>query len=231
MKILIIAALQQEAKPIITELDLIETTPFDDVLPMRIFTNNSNPQITLVISGADLQHHVENVGTQAAAISALMAIKTFNPDLVINIGTAGGFKEKGAEIGDVYIATQAFYHHRRIPLPKYKAYGMGGYLCDTMPEITDKLNVKKGILSTGDSLDAQPCDLEIMKKHNAVIKDMEGASIVWVANLYKKPVLVMKSVTDFVDYPEENFQDFIKNLNLASHNLKDQVLQILSLLK
>lgn len=229
MKILILVAMYQEAKPLVNELNLKETKPFDEALPMRIFTNSGKPEIILVISGTDPKHNADYIGTQAAAISAVMAIKTFNPDIILNIGTAGGFKDRGAEIGDVYLVTQAFYHDRRIPLPGYDAYGMGGYHCELIPEIAGALNVKKGVLSTGDSLDAQPCDLEIMEKHNAVVKDMEGASIVWVANLYKKPVILLKSVTDLVDYPEENYQDFLNNLHLASHNLKDQFLKILHL--
>ena len=37
-------------------------------------------------------------------------------------GTAGGFKRKGAAIGDAFISSQVANHDRRIPIP-------GGMLC------------------------------------------------------------------------------------------------------
>lgn len=52
-----------------------------------------------------------------AALTAYLAIQTFKPDLVISLGTAGGFKAKGGEIGDVYLSTGFANHDRHIPIP------------------------------------------------------------------------------------------------------------------
>jgi nucleoside phosphorylase len=62
-------------------------------------------------------HGVDNVGTVPAALTAYLAIQTLKPDLVISLGTAGGFKAKGGEIGDVYISTGFANHDRHIPIP------------------------------------------------------------------------------------------------------------------
>ncbi len=62
-------------------------------------------------------HGVDNVGTVPAAVTAYLAVHEFHPDLVISIGTAGGFKAKGAAIGDVFLATAFANHDRRIPIP------------------------------------------------------------------------------------------------------------------
>lgn len=62
-------------------------------------------------------HGVDNVGTVPAAVTAYLAVHEFAPDLVISIGTAGGFKAKGAAIGDVFLATAFANHDRRIPIP------------------------------------------------------------------------------------------------------------------
>ena len=62
-------------------------------------------------------HGVDNVGTVPASLTAFLAIQTLKPDVVISIGTAGGFKAKGGEIGDVYVATAFANHDRHIPIP------------------------------------------------------------------------------------------------------------------
>ena len=35
----------------------------------------------------------------------------------MHVGTAGGFKSKGAAIGDAFVSTQVANHDRRIPIP------------------------------------------------------------------------------------------------------------------
>ena len=62
-------------------------------------------------------HGVDNVGTVPAAVTAYLAVHEFKPDLLISMGTAGGFKARGACIGDVFLATGFANHDRRIPIP------------------------------------------------------------------------------------------------------------------
>jgi hypothetical protein len=60
---------------------------------------------------------VDNVGTVPAAVTAYLAAQEFKPDLIISAGTAGGFRSKGAGIGDVFLAKGFANHDRRIPIP------------------------------------------------------------------------------------------------------------------
>lgn len=60
---------------------------------------------------------MDNVGTPAASLTTYLAAQAFQPDLAISLGTAGGFKAKGAAIGSVFIGTATVNHDRRIPLP------------------------------------------------------------------------------------------------------------------
>ena len=68
-------------------------------------------------AGKCSKHGVDNVGTAPAALTAYLSIQQLKPDLVISLGTAGGFKAKGAQIGDVYISTAFANHDRHIPIP------------------------------------------------------------------------------------------------------------------
>ena len=68
-------------------------------------------------AGKDSRFGVDNVGTPAASLTTYLAAQAFQPDLAISLGTAGGFKAKGAAIGSVFIGTATVNHDRRIPLP------------------------------------------------------------------------------------------------------------------
>lgn len=71
----------------------------------------------LCATGKDAEHSVDNVGTVPAALSTYLACQQYKPDLIISVGTAGGFKAQGAAIGDVFVGTTTVNHDRRIPIP------------------------------------------------------------------------------------------------------------------
>ena len=77
-----------------------------------------------------------------------------------------------------------------------------------------------GKVTTGSSLDMQPCDLEIIEKHGGQLKDMEGAAVAFVCSLFNIPILFVKSVTDLCDSGAETFEEFSRNLHHACETLK-----------
>lgn len=50
---------------------------------------------------------------------------------MINAGTAGGFRSKGAAIGDVFVSTRLRNHDRRLNLPVFCEYGI--HLHEALP--------------------------------------------------------------------------------------------------
>ena len=64
---------------------------------------------------------------------------------------------------------------------------------------------------------------------NSILVDMESASIMQIASWYGKPVICIKAVTDLIDSPTKGGpQVFLKNMELASNNLVDVVMRVLS---
>eukprot|EP00955_Chlamydomonas_euryale_P083324 363838-Chlamydomonas_euryale.AAC.4 len=61
------------------------------------------------------------------------------------------------------------------------------------------LGFKAGVISSGNSLDYTDKDMAIMLEHGVAVKEMEAAAIAWVCDLYHKPLLCVKAVTDIVD--------------------------------
>ncbi|KAK8465155.1 hypothetical protein PHAVU_009G000700 [Phaseolus vulgaris] len=88
------------------------------------------------LSGAD------SIGTIPSALVTYAAIQALQPDLIINAGTTGGFKAKGASIGDIFIISGCAFHDRRIPIPGFDLYGVGLRKAFDTPNLIKELNLK-----------------------------------------------------------------------------------------
>lgn len=231
--VLVIIAMGAEAAPCIEALDLKpEENVFDRRLPMKAYCGHRGEiRLMLVTNGIDPRFGVDQVGTQLAAVSAYAAIQQFNPDMVISAGTAGGFKRAGLDIGEAVISRDSLkFHDRRIPLAGFDAYGIGSYPCANMVQMAEALGLKTKGISTGNSLDMTPTDLEMIEKNHAAIKEMEAAAVAWVAWTMEKPFMALKTVSDFLDSPEQSETQFTRNLVKATKNLSRQLARILDYL-
>jgi 5'-methylthioadenosine nucleosidase len=233
-KIAIVMAMQAEADPLIENLRFCHRPDLvPPGLPFRFYTTVYGQQdLLLVTSGKDPRFQVDNVATVPAALMAYQAIERCAPSLLINCGTAGGIKAAGAMIGDVYLSKDKIcFHHRRIPIPGFWEYGVGSYPVIDSAAIAAALGLKRGIISTGDSLDLCGEDLSLIEQHGAIVKDMEAAAIAWVCYTCKVPMLAVKSITDLIDKAAPTADQFLDNLALASSNLQRQTVAILDFLQ
>lgn len=224
--IAIIMAMQQEAEPVIKALNLKEYkapewSVFSNNMAIKIYKSS----VYLVLNGMCKKNNVDRVGTQAAAISAFMCAELIKPDLIISLGTAGAASTHGFNIGDVVIGKEIFlYHDRRIPLPKFDQYGLGLFpVYKKSAEIAKRLKLKQAKIATGNSLINTSEDLQVLKDHEACVKEMEVASIAEVALNYNIPVLAVKGITDFYDCPEQSAEQFAHNFNLVNNNLSEAI--------
>ncbi|XP_077221152.1 5'-methylthioadenosine/S-adenosylhomocysteine nucleosidase-like isoform X2 [Tasmannia lanceolata] len=202
--ILIIIAMQKEALPLVNKFQLSEDT--DPLFPkgvpwVRYHGVYRDLNVNIIWPGKDKLLGVDSVGTISASLVTYASIQALNPDLIINAGTAGGFKAKGACIGDVFLASDVAFHDRRIPIPV-------------------------GKLSTGDSLDMCPHDEASIVANDAAIKDMEGAAVAYVADLLSVPPIFVKAVTDIVDGGKPTAEEFLQNLVAVTAKLDHAVTQV-----
>lgn len=166
---------------------------------------------------------MDTVGTAPASLFSYLAIQAFSPDLIISVGTAGGFKSKGAGIADIFVATATVNHDRRIPIPGFDEYGIGKSLTVSAPNMRKALGFKSGVVSSGNSLDYTAEDMKLMVEHKAAVKEMEAAAVSWSASFFKCPVLCLKSVTDIVDGHKPAQEEFLENLHKAADALQESV--------
>mgnify|MGYP002857282410 CR=1 FL=1 len=222
-----IVAMMAEASPFIEEYGLREKKDFFAPLPCALYEGEvKGMRLCVVLNGQ--QHGSDLVGCEPAAVAATVAIQRLKPDLVINSGTCGGFQQKGAEIGKVYIGNGVMFHDRRVPGDDaWSTQSVGNYpVWEGSRELAESLGLPMGKVTTGSSLDMQPCDLEMIQQHGGELKDMEGAAIGFVCSLYGTPVLYVKSVTDLCDNGAETYEEFSRNLRKASEELRKVNLQV-----
>ena len=222
MKICFIVAMQAEAQPFIDRFGVSEAPGFFMPLPCKMYqTDIDGNKLYVVLNGQ--QQGSDLVGCEAASVATMAAIQQLRPDLVINSGTCGAFKKNGAAIGDVYISNGVMFHDRRVPGDDaWGTQSLGNYpIFDRAAEIANAIGFKMGKVTTGSSLDMQPCDLQIIEENHGELKDMEGAAVAFVCSLFKTPIMLIKSVTDLCDESAETFEIFKKNLSMASHAIAD----------
>ncbi len=134
--ILVVIAMEMEARPFIEKLGLVLIPSVIDNSPSLIYGGTRNGfKISVATNGKCPTHGVDNVCTVPAALSTFLAVHQLHPDLVINAGTAGGFSAKGAAIGDAFISSQIKHHDRRIPIPGFTAYGIGNHESLSCPNL------------------------------------------------------------------------------------------------
>ena len=228
MKICYIVAMRAEAKPFIEHYKVELQEGFFAPLPCLCYrgTIGSN-ELYVVLNGE--QHGSDLVGCEAASVATLAAIQRLQPDLVINSGTCGAFERNGAAIGDVYLGSAVMFHDRRVPGDDaWGTQALGNYpVWAGTSELANRLGLKQGKVTTGSSLDMQPCDEEIIRQNHGELKDMEGAAVAFVCSLLNVPVLFVKSVTDLCDNAADTFETFSKNLAMASEELRKANIRVI----
>lgn len=232
MLICYIIAMLAEAQPFIDHYQVQEVEDFFAPLPCRLYRATLSPgnELCVVLNGQ--QHGSDLVGCEAASVATLAAIERLHPDLVINSGTCGAFESNGAHIGDVYLGSGVMFHDRRVPGDDaWGTQALGNYpVWQGATQLAEELGLKLGKVTTGSSLDMQPCDEQIIRENHGELKDMEGAAIGFVCSLYQTPVLYVKSVTDLCDNAADTYETFSKNLALASEELRKANIKVIDAL-
>ena len=213
----IVCALSREADPIIARLGLEQLPSVDPHVPITIFGGAVDTcQVRLALIGQDKRFGVDQIGTNGAVLTSYLLITSFAPDLLLNPGTAGGFLSTGAALGDVFLGQgDVKFHDRRSPIQKYQGYCFGSYPTVSAARLATHLGLRTGVVSSGNSFDCTPIDLEYLKMNDASLKDMEAAAIGWVAWTKQIPFLPVKAVTDWIDSPETAESTFNQNWRKA----------------
>lgn len=211
MKIGIIAAMEQELKLLVENLD---NKAEHDVLGNTYYEGDlGNHQVVLVQSG---------IGKVMSAMSVAILADHFGVDAVINTGSAGAVAHE-LNIGDVVVADKLVYHDVDVTAFGYDYGQMAGQplyfesdkrFVETFEQVLNEANVasKIGLITTGDSFIAGQDKIDAIKAAFPEVQavEMEGAAIAQAAHNLHKPFIVVRAMSDTAAHDANiTFDEFI----------------------
>lgn len=162
------------------------------------------------IAGQDVILLKSGIGKVNAALSTTILLNHFQPDVVLNTGSAGGFN-RDLEVGDIVISTDVRYHDVDAAVFGY-AYGQvpqmpAAYKADerllNLAEDAAKSEINvdhivKGLIATGDSFMSDPArvDFVMTKFPDLQAAEMEAGAIAQVCYRFETPFVVIRSLSD-----------------------------------
>ena len=147
------------------------------------------------------------IGKVNAAMKLSQYLANHRPDLILNIGFAGG--NIAYHVNDVVLIDKVFYHDFDLSLFGYKKGQVPGFpeYFQTPQNLYEKIkkhipNIKMGNLHTGDYFMTEPV-------HEPAVFDMEGASLYHVAHYYQIPIVSIKIISDVIGM-DDHFDSYKK---------------------
>lgn len=231
MKIGIIGAMEQEVAILKDKLNNLNTSIHASC---NFYTGSLNGhEITLLQSG---------IGKVAAAIGTTIMIEQYNPDIIINTGSAGGF-DSSLTMGDIVVSTASCYHDADVTVFGYKLGQMAGQPAvfksdEKLVELTktaieqdkNKPHAVTGLIATGDAFVHSALQNEFIKANfpDVIAVEMEAGAIAQTCHQYQKPFVVIRAISDVADKKSPlTFDEF---LPLAAKQSSNMIIKLLELL-
>lgn len=188
-------------------------------------TNESVAGVELT-SGKYKNHEVylaqSGIGKVQAGMTTTIINERYQPDFIVNTGSAGGIGE-GLHIGDVVISEKMAYHdvdatgfgYKVGQLPQQELYFNAN--SDYVKAIAAAakrtgLTSKTGLIVTGDQFVDSKEKIATIKKSfpDALAAEMEGAAVAQVCTQFNIPFVVIRSMSDVGDENASvNFDEFV----------------------
>lgn len=194
------------------------------------------------INGVDVVLLQSGIGKVAAAVGTTILLNEYQPDVVINTGSAGGF-DSSLTMGDVVISTEVRHHDADVTAFGYEIGQMAGqpaaFSADeklmavaeqALESMTDKHAVH-GLICTGDAFVCTAERQAFIRKHfpSVIAVEMEASAIAQTCHQFQVPFVVVRAISDVAD--KESPMSFDEFLPLAAQSSSEMVLKMVELLK
>ncbi|MFT6925990.1 MAG: adenosylhomocysteine nucleosidase [Psychromonas sp.] len=228
MKIGIIGAMDEEVSILKAKLTNMKTTV---IAGCEFYQGELNAkQVILTKSG---------IGKVAAAMATTLLLERFNPDRIINTGSAGGY-DTSLNVGDIVISTEVRFHDVDLTAFGYEIGQMAQLpaafpadknliaAAQTAAQSIAPLKTIQGLICTGDIFMADPEKAEIARNNFPTMAacEMEAAAIAQVCYQFKVPFVVIRSLSDIAGKKSE--LSFEQYLPIAAKNASILVEQMVN---
>lgn len=182
------------------------------------------------------------IGKVNAALGTALLIEKFQPDVIINTGSAGGF-HRDLNVGDVVISTEVRHHDVDVTIFGYEygqvprmpaCYSPDKRLVSVAVKSAEKINgiqVAEGLIASGDSFMNDPERVEFIRSKlpDLYAAEMEAAAIAQVAYQFEIPFVIIRSLSDIAG--KDSNLSFDQFLETAAKNSAELILLMLEELK
>ncbi|MGF1772939.1 5'-methylthioadenosine/S-adenosylhomocysteine nucleosidase [Vibrio wakamikoensis] len=231
MKIGVIGAMEQEVSILKAALTNLEETKKGGC---TFFTGQ--------LDGADIVLLQSGIGKVAAAVGTTILLSDYQPDVVINTGSAGGF-ESSLNLGDVVISTEVRHHDADVTAFGYEIGQMAGQpaafaadqkLMDVAEQALAQMEDKhavRGLICTGDEFVCRPERQAVIRANfpGVIAVEMEASAIAQTCHQFNTPFVVVRAISDVAD--KESPMSFEEFLPLAAQSSSEMVVKMVELLK
>nr|WP_144920342.1 5'-methylthioadenosine/S-adenosylhomocysteine nucleosidase [Paenibacillus bovis] len=230
MKIAIIGAMDEEIELLREQI----ADKNEEIVAGSVF-------ITGTLHGKDVVLLRSGIGKVNAAMSTTILMERYQPDYIINTGSAGGYNPS-LKIGDLVISNEVRHHDVDVTAFGYEygqvpqlpaAFKANEALQRTAIEGAKKLpsiHAVTGLIATGDTFMSDPDRVEFVRKTFKDLQavEMEGAAIAQVAHQYGIPFVVIRALSDIAGQESDiSFDQFLETAAVNSANLVMEIVKLM----
>ena len=163
-------------------------------------------------------------GKIASAGSMQYVLDRYAPDLVVNLGTCGGF-EGVVNQGDIILVDRTYVYDivelmGDLDIVSYYASSLDlSWLTEPYP-----FPVRRGLIASADS-DLPPGKIPFLKSHDAIAADWESAALAWVAERNHARLLILRGVSDMVSEDGGEAYNNIEIFNERARGIMEQLIE------
>jgi adenosylhomocysteine nucleosidase len=163
-------------------------------------------------------------GKIASAGSMQHVIDNYSPDLIVNLGTCGGFAG-AVDQGDIILVDQTYVYDivelmGDLDIVSYYASSLDlSWLAEPYP-----FPARRGMIASADS-DLPPGKIPFLRSLGAIAADWESAALAWVAQRNNARLLILRGVSDIVSEEGGEAYDNIEIFNERARGIMEQLIE------
>ena len=163
-------------------------------------------------------------GKISSAGSLQHVIDHYSPDLIVNLGTCGGFAGS-VEQGDIILVDKTYVYDivelmGDLDVVSYYASSLDlSWLAEPYP-----FPARRGMIASADS-DLPPAKIPFLKSLGAIAADWESAALAWVAGRNNARLLILRGVSDMVSEEGGEAYDNIEMFNERAKGIMQQLVE------
>jgi len=163
-------------------------------------------------------------GKIASAGAMQYVIDRYSPDLIVNLGTCGGF-EGAVQQGDMILVDRTYVYDilelmGDLDITTYYASSLDlSWLAEPYPH-----PARRGMIASADS-DLPPEKIPFLKSQGAIAADWESAALAWVAQKNNARLLILRAVSDMVSERGGEAYDNIEIFNQRAQGIMEELVR------